>query len=107
VAALDPAVPPAAREDAIRQVRAPGPPVLLAANRHLHRLLVAGVLVQYQPDGETRGDFVPLVDGVEPARNDWLAVKQAPSAGRSTRAGPPRAVRQRPAAGADRTEEPG
>ena len=76
VAALNPTVPAAAREDAIRQVLDLGTPVLLAANRHCHRLLVGGVPVQYQKDGETRGDFARLVDWANPASNDWLAVNQ-------------------------------
>lgn len=76
VAVLNPNVPPAARDDAVKQVIDLGTPVLLAANRHFHRLLVAGVPVQYQRDGETRGDFVRLVDWAEPARNEWLAVNQ-------------------------------
>ncbi len=76
IAALNPAVPAAAREDALRQVQDLGTPVLLAANRQFHRLLVGGVPVQYQQDGETRGDFVRLVDWADPARNDWLAVNQ-------------------------------
>lgn len=76
VAALNPAVPAAAREDAIKQVLDLGTPVLLAANRHFHRLLVSGVPVQYQREGETRGDFVQLVDWAHPSRNEWLAVNQ-------------------------------
>ena len=76
VAALNPDVPPAAREDAVKQVVDLGTPVLLAANRQFHRLLVTGVPVQYQRDGETRGDFVKLVDWAAPAQNDWLAVLQ-------------------------------
>lgn len=76
VARLNPTIPQAAREDAIKQVIDLGTPVLLAANRHFHRLLVAGVPVQYPIDGETRGDFVRLVDWAEPANNEWLAVNQ-------------------------------
>lgn len=76
VARLNPTIPQAAREDAIKQVIDLGTPVLLAANRHFHRLLVAGVSVQYLIDGETRGDFVRLVDWAEPARNEWLAINQ-------------------------------
>ncbi|MBK8529714.1 MAG: type I restriction endonuclease subunit R [Rubrivivax sp.] len=76
VAALNPAVPQAAREDAVKQVLDLGTPVLLAANRQFHRLLVTGVPVQYQRDGETRGDFVRLVEWADPTRNDWLAVNQ-------------------------------
>jgi type I restriction enzyme, R subunit len=76
IAALNPTVPQAARDDAVQQVVDLGTPVLLAANRQFHRLLVTGVPVQYQRDGETRGDFVKLVDWAEPARNEWLAVNQ-------------------------------
>ena len=49
VATLNPAVPAAARDAAVKQVTDLGTPVLLAANRHFHRLLVTGVPVQYQP----------------------------------------------------------
>jgi type I restriction enzyme R subunit len=76
VAALNPNVPLAARDDAVKQVVDLGTPVLLAANRQFHRLLVTGVPVQYQRDGETRGDFVRLVDWAASARNEWLAVNQ-------------------------------
>jgi Type I site-specific restriction-modification system, R (restriction) subunit and related helicases len=76
VARLNPAVPLAAREDALRQVLDLGIPSLLAANRRLHQLLVNGVPVQYQHDGETRGDFVRLIDFGNPAANEWLAVNQ-------------------------------
>jgi type I restriction enzyme R subunit len=76
VARLNPAMPQAAREDAVQQVVDLGTPALLAANRHFHRLLVAGIPVQYQRDGETRGDFVRLIDWAEPASNEWLAVNQ-------------------------------
>ncbi len=73
---LNPTVPPAAREDAVRQVLDLSTPSLLAANRQFHRLLVTGVPVQYQRDGDTRGDFVRLIDWSDPARNEWLAVNQ-------------------------------
>jgi type I restriction enzyme R subunit len=73
---LNPSVPAAAREDAFRQVLDLGQPALLSGNRAFHRVLVAGVPVQYQKDGETRGDFVRLVDWQEVGRNEWLAVQQ-------------------------------
>ena len=49
---------------------------LLSANRAFHKLLVGGVPVQYQRDGDTRGDFVRLIDWAQPDRNEWLAVNQ-------------------------------
>ena len=73
---LNPGVPDAARDDALKQVLELGTPVLLAANRQFHRLLVAGVPVQYQKDGETRGDFVRLVDWADASQNEWWAVNQ-------------------------------
>ena len=76
IAKLNPKVPLAAREDALRQVQELGLPIQLSANRLFHHLLVGGVPVQYQKDGETRGDFVRLIDWVEVKANDWLAVNQ-------------------------------
>lgn len=69
-------IPIAAREDALKQILDLGIPSLLSANRHFHKLLVGGVPVQYQQDGETRGDFVRLIDWAHPERNEWLAVNQ-------------------------------
>jgi type I restriction enzyme R subunit len=73
---LNPLVPLAAREDALQQVLNLDTPVLLAANRAFHQLLVNGVPVEYQMDGETRGDFVRLIDFTEVTANEWLAVNQ-------------------------------
>ena len=73
---LNPDIPTSAREDALKQVRDLGIPALLSANRLFHRLLVTGVPVQYQKAGETRGDFVRLIDWGDPAQNDWLAANQ-------------------------------
>jgi len=73
---LNPTIPASAREDALKQVQDLGIPVLLTANRHFHKLLVNGVSVQYQKEGETRGDFVRLVDWQVPENNDWVAVNQ-------------------------------
>ncbi len=73
---LNPAVPAAAREDAFRQVLDLGQPALLSGNRAFHRILVTGVPVQYQKGGETRGDFVRLVDWHDANCNEWLAVQQ-------------------------------
>ncbi|AFM32045.1 MULTISPECIES: type I restriction endonuclease subunit R [Stutzerimonas stutzeri subgroup] len=76
IAKLNPQVPLAAREDALKQVVDLGVPAQLSANRLFHRLLVGGVPVQYQLDGETRGDFVRLIDWVNVRGNEWLAINQ-------------------------------
>ncbi len=73
---LNPNIPTAAREDALQRVLDPQIPALLSANRSFHKLLVGGVPVQYQKDGETVGDFVRLVDWADPSRNEFWAVNQ-------------------------------
>ncbi|MDY7839692.1 type I restriction endonuclease subunit R [Aeromonas caviae] len=76
IARLNPSVPMVAREDALAQVVNLDTPAQLSANRAFHRLLVNGVPVQYQRDGETMGDFVRLVDFEDSTGNEWLAINQ-------------------------------
>ncbi len=77
IARLNPQVPLVAREDALAQVMDLGIPSMLAANRHFHGLLVNGVPVQYQKDGETCGDFVRLIDWENTlGSNEFLAINQ-------------------------------
>ncbi|TAM90662.1 MAG: type I restriction endonuclease subunit R [Candidimonas sp.] len=73
---LNPGIPAAARQDAIHQVVNLGIPAQLSANRAFHKLLVYGVPVEYQKDGETRGDRVWLVDWHQPQNNEFWAVNQ-------------------------------
>ncbi|SED49008.1 type I restriction enzyme, R subunit [Burkholderia sp. WP9] len=76
IALLNPEVPASARDDALRQVLNLDTPAMLSANRHFHALLVNGVPVEYQLDGETRGDFVRLIDFADVSANEWLAINQ-------------------------------
>lgn len=76
VTRLNPHIPAGACDDALRLVLNPNVPGLVTANRQFHRWLVDGVPVQYQKDGETRGDRVRLLDFANVAANDWLAVNQ-------------------------------
>lgn len=73
---LNPDIPSSAREDALLQIGDLNTPVLLSANRRFHHFLVNGVPVEYQREGETRGDFVRLIDFETPGKNEWLAVNQ-------------------------------
>jgi len=73
---LNPAIPLPARQDALQQVISLGIPSQLSANRYFHQLLVTGVPVQYNKDGDTRGDFVRLIDWTDASKNEWLAVNQ-------------------------------
>ena len=76
IAKLNPHIPPVARDHALRHVLNPNVPGFANTNRQLYRWLVDGVPVQFQKDGETRGDRVRLVDFTNVAANDWLAVNQ-------------------------------
>lgn len=76
IARLNPHIPAAARDDALHHVLNPNVPGLVNANRQIYRWLVDGVPVEFQKDGETRGDRVRLVDFSDVAANDWLAVNQ-------------------------------
>src|SRR5574340_217138 len=76
IARLNPHIPAGARDDALRRVLSPNVPGLVNANRQVHRWLVDGVPVEFQKDGETRGDRVRLLDFADVAANDWLAVNQ-------------------------------
>ncbi|MDD3353288.1 type I restriction endonuclease subunit R [Zoogloea sp.] len=76
LARLNPQLTPTAREDAFKHVVDLGIPSLLSANRRLHQLLVAGVPVEVQRQGETLGDFARLIDWINPTNNEWLAVSQ-------------------------------
>jgi type I restriction enzyme, R subunit len=77
IARLNPHIPLVARDDAIAQLKELGIPALMSANRRFHNLLINGVPVQYQHDGDTRGDFVKLIDWENrPGTNEFLAVNQ-------------------------------
>lgn len=73
---LNPHIPAGAQDEACRMVLNPNIPGQVQVNRQMHRWLVEGVPVQYQKDGETRGDRVKLVDWTDTSGNDWLALNQ-------------------------------
>ncbi len=77
VARLNPAVPPEARQDAIRKITQSELPTLLEENRRIHHLLTEGVDVEfYADDGTLTAGKVALIDFERPERNDWLVVNQ-------------------------------
>jgi type I restriction enzyme, R subunit len=74
---LNPRLPEAAREDAIRKVLQSELPSLIEENRRVHRLLVEGVAVEYYAeDGTIAFANVTLLDAERIDANDWLAVSQ-------------------------------
>jgi type I restriction enzyme, R subunit len=77
VAKLNPRLPEAARDDAIRQVLSASLPNLIAENRRLHALISDGVPVEFHgDDGVIKSDIVRLIEPTDVDANDWLAVSQ-------------------------------
>ena len=77
LARLNPDLPDDALDDAVRRLTRPAGPTLEARNRDFHRMLVAGVTVEYSDaEGRIRGGQVRVLDFGDPEGNDWLAVNQ-------------------------------
>ena len=73
---INPQIPSASGEDALRQVLRIASPDLIAANEEFHRMLTNGVKVSYEKDGATRGDLVWLVDFDDADNNEFFAINQ-------------------------------
>lgn len=76
VARINPTLPSAALDEAIKTIQRISSPELLANNEAFHRLLTEGVSVSYQKDGNTRGDLVWLVDFDSPDNNEFVVANQ-------------------------------
>ncbi len=74
--ALNSNIPAGAIEDAIAQITRPNFPSLIQNNREFHRQLRDGVKVLFQEDGETKADFVKVIDFEHVEANEFLAVNQ-------------------------------
>ena len=73
---INPLIPIAVQDEAIAQVLRIASPDVLANNEAFHRLLTEGVPVTVQVGGESRGDFVRLVDFDAVDMNDFVVVNQ-------------------------------
>ena len=77
LARLNPDLPPDALDDTFRKLTRPEGATLEARNRAFHRMLVAGVTVEYRTDGGAiRGAQAAVIDYGDPTANDFLAVNQ-------------------------------
>ncbi|MFV0521443.1 MAG: type I restriction endonuclease subunit R [Mangrovibacterium sp.] len=73
---INPDVPIAALEEAVKEIGRIHSPELLAGNESFHRLLTEGIKVSYQKNGQQRGDLVWLVDFEHPENNDFVVANQ-------------------------------
>ena len=77
LARLNPSLPAAALDAALRKLTQPEGATLETRNRGFHRMLVNGVNVEYRAsDGSIRGDQAQIIDFENWSSNDWLAVNQ-------------------------------
>ena len=73
---INPDIPADARADAIKQIKRLSSPELIANNETFHRMLTEGITVNYQKDGNKRGDLVWLIDFKHPDDNDFVVANQ-------------------------------
>lgn len=76
LARINPQIPKDAIEEAVRRVLHPETASIVENNRRFHKMLVEGVSVSYQKNGETVYDDVKLIDFNGHANNDWSAINQ-------------------------------
>lgn len=76
LARINPHIPAAALEQATHELLTVSEPLLIARNRRVHRLLLAGIPVEFSVGDEKRSDLVNLIDFANPRNNDFLLVSQ-------------------------------
>lgn len=76
IARLNPDIPTDAQEDAFKQVLNLPSQNLIENNEHFHRLLTEGVPVEYNLNGDIKGDVVRLVDFENAHENDLIVCNQ-------------------------------
>ncbi len=73
---INPDIPPYCREQAIKEVLNITSPDLISNNEKFHQYLTEGITVEYQKQGETRGEQLWLIDWQNPDNNEFLAINQ-------------------------------
>ena len=73
---INPTIPSDALEDALKQIQRLSSSELISNNEAFHRMLTEGIKVNYQKDGNSRGDLVWLIDFNEPDNNDFVVLNQ-------------------------------
>lgn len=73
---LNPGVPASILEEVLHTLSKPQHPSLVQNNRAFHEMLLEGVPVEYEIDGEMRGDRVRLIDFEHKEMNRYLVVNQ-------------------------------
>jgi type I restriction enzyme R subunit len=78
---INPGIPPAALEQAVHVLQTVSEPHMVVRNRSVHRLLLAGVQVEFNVGDEKKVDLAHFIDFANPSQNDFLVVSQFTIAG--------------------------
>lgn len=73
---INPKMPPAVLQTALKDVQRINSPDLLTNNETFHRMLTEGVKVSIQQDGQERGEIVWLIDFAKPDNNEFVVANQ-------------------------------
>lgn len=73
---INPSIPHHAMEEAVKDVERIHSPELIANNETFHRMMTEGVKVNYQKEGQDRGDSVWLIDFDQPENNEFVVANQ-------------------------------
>jgi type I restriction enzyme R subunit len=76
IAKLNPHLPADIQQQGQRQLLNIASPDLINNNEIFHQYLTEGITVEYQQDGDTRGELLRLIDWNYPENNEFLAVNQ-------------------------------
>ncbi|WP_392476194.1 type I restriction endonuclease subunit R [Nostoc sp. C110] len=76
ISRINPTIPHDAQYQAQREIFNIASSDLLNNNEIFHKYLIEGITVEYQKNGETRGEPVKLIDWEYPENNEFLAVNQ-------------------------------
>ncbi|WP_334109278.1 type I restriction endonuclease, partial [Methylobacillus sp.] len=76
LARINPHIPVAAMEQAAHELLTVSEPLLIARNRRVHRLLLAGISVEFAVGEGKKTDLVQFIDFANPRNNDFLLVSQ-------------------------------
>ena len=73
---INPTIPYEAQQDALKQIQRLNSPDLITNNEAFHRMLTEGINVDYQVEGNERGDFVWMIDFENPENNEFVVANQ-------------------------------
>ncbi len=76
LARINPHIPAAALDQAVHALQTISEPQLVVRNRSFHRMLLAGVAVEFAVGDGKKTDLVHLIDFANPRNNEFLVVNQ-------------------------------